>query len=80
MSTVPPGNSVAVCAYLATFREPVGVNVAFAGSYSSALATAPLVLIPPAMSTFPLVNNVAVWDTLTAFMEPAVVNFPVAGS
>ena len=40
-------------------RLPVVLHIPLTGSYSSALVSLPLVLIPPATSTLPLGSNVA---------------------
>ena len=39
----------------------VAVQVAVAGSYSSAVATKVLAVSPPVTSTFPVLNKVPVW-------------------
>src|SRR5262245_57578476 len=40
---------------------PVGVQEPTGGSYSSAVASAPALFVPPVTSTLPLVKSVAVW-------------------
>jgi hypothetical protein len=59
--TLPLGSSVAVWLCRAVASAAAGVQVLFAGSYSSALARGPLPR-PPATSTFPLASSVDVCE------------------
>src|SRR6185369_7799012 len=77
-STFPLPSSVAVWLTHGTLSEPVAVQVAVAGSYNSALATAEpvteLPVIPPATSTLPFGSNVAVCSVLPTFIDPVFVH------
>ena len=60
---------------------PVAVHILVAGSYSSALATLPLMLLlPPATSTCPFGSNIAVANTRPVPRLSVSVHIPVAGS
>src|SRR5207248_3280546 len=79
-STFPSGNNVAVFADRPLFRLPVRVQLPLTGSYSSALARMPLLVLPAATSTMPLVSNVAFLTVRAVFKLPVKVQLPLAGS
>ncbi len=84
-STLPEGNSVAVCLKRAVARGSVGLQVPVAGSYTSALARKPPWPVgsgprPPVTSTLPEGNSVAVWLLRAVASAPVGLQVPVAGS
>src|SRR5437667_7633803 len=50
---------------------PAGDQVAVAGSYNSAVLSAPVSPAPPAISTFPFASSVAVCQLRASTIEPA---------
>ena len=74
-STMPLGNKVAVFADRPLFRLPVRVQLPLTGSYSSALARMPLLVLPPATRAMPLVSNVAFLTVRAVFRLPGGSNY-----
>ncbi|RKH94467.1 hypothetical protein D7Y15_42720 [Corallococcus sp. AB030] len=60
-STLPVLSRVAECSSLAVPSAPVALHCPVPGSYSSAVASSPLLLRPPTTSTLPEGSSVAVW-------------------
>src|SRR5438105_11320077 len=79
-STFPSGNNVAVFADRPLFRLPVRVQLPLTGSYSSALARMPLLVLPPATTTMPLDSNVELRTVRAVFKLPVKVQLPLTGS
>src|SRR5437588_13123047 len=79
-STFPSGNNVAVFADRPLFRLPVRVQLPLTGSYSSALARMPLLVLPAATSTMPLDSNVELLTLREMFRTTVCLQLQVTAS
>src|SRR5712691_7230952 len=80
MRTFPVGSTTPLRAELrATFIAPVGTHIPVFGSYSSALGSGSVGVVPPATSTLPFGRSVTDWACRGVRMLPVIDQATVGG-